>query len=95
MTSNQPTQADYAQEPQFREILFRMAPNWVRSFPEGKLAIQLISRACADGATWFLTPECERFVTLCEHLGLNHESVTKIYRMGSRKYAASLGMRYL
>jgi hypothetical protein len=94
MQSNNNVKQAYAQEPQFREVLFRMAPNWVRSFPEGKLAIQLLSRACADGATWFLTTECERFVLLCENLGINPESVIKVYRLGSRKYRDSAEMRY-
>jgi hypothetical protein len=84
----------YAQGFQFREVLFRQCPNWVRSHPEGKLAVHLIAQAFADGATWFFSKDCKHFVGLCENLGLNPDSVARMYRETSRKYAQSIGMRY-
>jgi hypothetical protein len=90
-----PKQTLYAQPFQFREILFRWCPNWVRSHPEGQLAVHLIAQAFADNATWFFSQECKHFVVLCENLGLNPESVIREYRRTSRKYAVSIGMRYV
>ena len=83
----------YAQTFQFREVLFRLCPNWVRDFPEGKLAVHLIAQAFDDGATWFFTNDCNRYVLLCQHLGLDHEQVADMYRKTNRKYAYSYGLR--
>jgi len=85
----------YAQTFQFREFLFRQCPNWVREFPEGKLAVHLIAQAFEDNASWFFSKDTERFVLLCENLGLNPEAIAETYRKTSRKYNASIGLRYM
>ena len=84
----------YAQTYQFREVLFRLCPNWVRSYPEGKLAVHLIAQAFDDNATWFFSTENAHFKGLCDNLGLSAEQVIEMYRKTSRKYALSVGMRY-
>lgn len=95
MTRSKAPAPIYAQGYQFREVLFRMAPNWVRTYPEGKFAVHLIAQAFSDNAAWFFSPTCERFVLLCDNLGLSHESVAKLYRQTSPRYNASIGMRYM
>ena len=84
----------YAQTFQFREALFRLCPNWVRTFPEGKLAVHLIAQAFNDNATWFFSKDNELFSKLCDNLGLNAEQIAHMYRQTSRRYALSFGMRY-